>query len=43
MYIFMSDAVDRTPSPSKPSAKTVKILVFTITVLIGATMVIAYV
>ena len=43
MYIFLSDAVDRTPSPSKPSAKTVKILVFTITVLIGATMVIAYV
>lgn len=43
MYIFLSDAVDRTPSPSKPSAKAVKILVFTITVLIGATMVIAYV
>ena len=43
MYIFLSDAVDRTPSPSKPCAKAVKILVFTITVLIGATMVIAYV
>ena len=43
MYIFLSDAVNRTPSPSKPSAKAVKILVFTITVLIGATMVIAYV
>lgn len=43
MYIFLCDAVDRTPSPSKPSAKAVKILVFTITVLIGATMVIAYV
>lgn len=43
MYIFLSDAVDRTPSPSKPSAKAVKILVFTITVLIGATMLIAYV
>lgn len=43
MYIFLSDAVDRTPSTSKPSAKAVKILVFTITVLIGATMVIAYV
>lgn len=43
MYVFLSDAVDRTPSPSKPSAKAVKILVFTITVLIGATMVIAYV
>ena len=43
MYIFLSDAVDRTPSPSKPCAKAVKILVFTITVLIGAIMVIAYV